>query len=175
MYRAAAVVFLIILAFGLYTHSSVAGELSEAGVRLRPELNLPDLSRKQRSLDEFAGKVVLVNFWASWCTPCLEEMPAIQRLAAAMRDKPFVVIGVNVGEVQRRVQLTVQRLEIDFTTLLDERSSVFKNWGATVLPTTYVLGRDGRVRYIGQGPLEWDRVDIIERLGELTQEPSRLQ
>ena len=175
MYRAAAVVLLIILTFGLNTHSSVAGELSKADVRLRPELNLPDLSRKQRSLDEFAGKVVLVNFWASWCTPCLEEMPAIRRLAAAMRDKPFVVIGVNVGEVQRRVQLTVQRLEIDFTARLDKHSSVFKNWGATVLPTTYVLGRNGRVRYIGQGPLEWDRVDIIELLGELTEEHSRLQ
>jgi len=173
--QGAAVIALILVVLGLYPLSGSAGELFKADVTLRPELNLPDLSAQPRSLDEFAGKVVLVNFWASWCTPCLEEMPAIRRLAAAMRDKPFVVIGVNVGEVRRRVQMTVQRLEIDFTTLLDKHSSVFKNWGATVLPTTYVLDQDGRVRYIGQGPLEWDRADIIELLGQLTEEHSRLQ
>jgi thiol-disulfide isomerase/thioredoxin len=165
--RSAAGIVLISLFFGLSPLSSPAGELSEVPVALPLELNLPDLSAQQRNLDEFDGKVLLVNFWASWCRPCIEEIPSIQRLAEAMQDSAFAVIGVNVGEAQRRVQATTKRLEIDFTVLLDKESAVFNGWGATVLPTTYVLDRSHRVRYIGQGPLEWDRVDIVDMLKKL--------
>jgi len=170
MHRTAAGVVLILLVLGLYPLSGLAGELSEVRGVLPLELNLPDLSAQPRSLDEFAGKVLLVNFWASWCTPCTEEIPSIRRLAEAMHDKPFAVIGVNVGEAERRVQATVRRLEIDYPVLLDKDSTVFKGWGANVLPTAYVLDRSGRVRYIGQGPLEWDRVDIVELLGKLAEQ-----
>ena len=166
-YLAAAGIVLILLVLGFYPLSGPAGELSEVTVVSPLELDLPDLYAQQRNLDEFSGKVLLVNFWASWCIPCLEEMPGIRRLAAAMHDHPFAVIGVNVGETQRRAQAAAKRFDIDFTILLDKDSAVFKGWSATVLPTTYVLDRSGRVRYIGQGPMEWDRVDIIEMLGEL--------
>ena len=170
-HRTAAGIVLIILALGLYPPSSPAGELSEVAVALWPELNLPDLSGQQRNLDEFAGKVLLVNFWASWCTPCIQEMPSIRRLVEAMGEKPFAVIGVNVGEAERRVQATAKRLEIDFPVLLDKDSAVFNGWGATVLPTAYVLDRNGRVRYVGRGPLEWDRVDIVDMLVQLAEQP----
>jgi len=151
--------------------SGVAGELSEVTAPSRPELILPDMSGQPRNLGEFADKVLLINFWASWCTPCLEEMPGIRRLIEAMHDKPFAVIGVNVGEAQRRVQATLKRFEIDFTVLLDKDSAVFKGWGATVLPTAYVLDRSGRLRYIGRGPLEWDRADLVDMLGKLAEQP----
>jgi thiol-disulfide isomerase/thioredoxin len=168
-HRTAAGIVLILLV--LYPLSSPAGELSEVAVALRLELNLPDLSGQQRNLDEFAGKVLLVNFWASWCTPCIQEMPSILRLVEAMGETPFAVIGVNVGEAERRVQATAKRLEIDFPVLLDKDSAVFNGWGATVLPTAYVLDRSGRVRYVGRGPLEWDRVDIIDMLVQLAEQP----
>ena len=168
--RSAAGAVVLLLALCLYPLSGAAGELSEAAGTAQLELNLPDLSAQPRSLDEFAGKVLLVSFWASWCTPCLQEMPSMRRLAEAMHAKPFAVIGVNVGEAQRRVQATAKRLEIDFTVLLDKDSAVFKGWGATVLPTAYVLDRSGRVRYIGRGPLEWDRVDIVELLEKLAEQ-----
>ena len=151
--------------------TTLAGELSEVPVVLPPRLSLPDLAGQQRNLDEFAGKVLLVNFWASWCRPCIEEVPAIQRLIEAMVDVPFAVIGVNVGEGERRVQATVKRLRMEFPILLDKDSAAFKGWGANVLPTAYVLDGSGRVRYIGRGPVEWDRADIVEMLRQLAEQP----
>ena len=151
--------------------TTLAGELSEVPVVLPPRLSLPDLAGQQRNLDEFAGKVLLVNFWASWCRPCIEEVPGIQRLMEAMADAPFAVVGVNVGESERRVQANVKRLRMDFPILLDKDSAAFKGWGANVLPTAYVLDGRGRVRYVGRGPIEWDRVDIVEMLRQLAEQP----
>ncbi len=140
------------------------GLLSPAPAAAPLELRLPDLEGRVRSLDEFRGKVVLVSFWASWCSPCLEEMPSIQRLAAELRDKPFVVIGVNVGEGRPRVRTMVRRLGIEFPVLLDQDSAVFERWGALILPTTYVLDTEGVVRFVGRGPLEWDAAEVIHIL-----------
>jgi len=148
----------------LGSHAVWAGELNEVSSKPRYELNLPDLDGQQRTVDEFAGKVLLVNFWTSWCPPCIEEMPSIQRLANELREQPFAVLGVNVAESERRVRNTARRLKLEFPTLLDRDGAVFKRWGGNVYPTTYVLDGKGRVRYIGRGPLEWDRVDIVDML-----------
>lgn len=164
----AMVVMLSVLWF--YPLLATAGELFEVPVGIRPELNLPDLSGQPRNLDEFTGKVLLINFWASWCRPCIEEVPGIQRLIESMGEKPFAVIGVNVGEAQRRVQTTVKRLHMEFPILLDKDSAEFNSWGANVLPTAYVLDGNGQVRYIGRGPVEWDRDDIVELLGKLVEQ-----
>jgi thiol-disulfide isomerase/thioredoxin len=170
-HRTAAGIMLILLILGLYPHYSPAGQLSEVAVAQRLELNLPDLSGQQRNLGEFAGKVLLVNFWASWCRPCIEEVPGIRRLMEAMAGMPFAVIGVNVGEAERRVQATVKRLRMEFPILLDKDSATFKGWGANVLPTAYVLDGGGKLRYLGRGPVEWDRDDIVDLLVQLAQQP----
>ncbi|MEN8763186.1 MAG: TlpA disulfide reductase family protein [Thiogranum sp.] len=169
-FRDTAAIFLTVCLLWLAAVNAPAGELSEVTEPLRFKLRLADLSGQQHSLDEYEGQVLLVNFWASWCRPCLEEMPSIKRLAREMRGKPFAVLGVNVGEGERRVHATAKRFEIDFPVLLDKDSAVFSDWGATVLPTAYILDRSGRVRHIGQGPLEWDRIDIIELLGDLLEQ-----
>ena len=157
----------------LYPLPVPAGELSEVPAAQPPSLNLPDLAGQPRSLDEFEGKVVLVTFWASWCSPCIEEMPSIRRLAATMSDQPFTVVGVNVGEGERRAKAAARRLGIGFPVLLDKDSNVFKAWGADVLPTAYVLDRSGRIRYVARGPVDWDRVDVIEILKQLAAEQPR--
>ena len=144
-----------------------AGELLPASASVPVALRLSDLDGQDRSLAEFKGRVVLVNFWASWCSPCIKEMPSIQRLARTMRGKPFAIIGVNVAETELRVTAAVRRPGIEFPVLLDKDSAVFKRWGATVLPTTYVLDENGMVRYVGQGPLEWDGAEATEMLEQL--------
>ena len=144
-----------------------SGQLDEVDASAPLEASLPDLYGRERTLDEFRGKVVLVNFWASWCTPCVTEMPSIQRLAATLKGEPFAVIGVNVSESKLRVRTMAQRLGLDFTVLLDEHGDSFDAWGATVLPTTYLLDRDGIPRYVGRGPLAWDEPPARQRVDDL--------
>jgi thiol-disulfide isomerase/thioredoxin len=141
-----------------------AGEISESSPAPAPGLRLPDLSGRERGLAEFQGKVLLVNFWASWCSPCVEEMPSLERLAAQMRGKPFALVGVNVEESRFRAMTMAQRLKLDFPILLDADGTVFRRWGATVLPTTYVLDARGLVRYVAQGPIDWDAADVLAML-----------
>ena len=81
------------------------------------------------------------------------------------------MIGVNVGEGERRVQAAVKRLRMQFPILLDKDSAEFNSWGANVLPTAYVLDGSGRVRYLARGPVAWDRDDIIDRLMQLAEQP----
>jgi thiol-disulfide isomerase/thioredoxin len=116
--------------------------------------------------------VVVVNFWASWCTPCLTEMPSLRSLSAEMKDRPFTVLAVNVGEGERSAGAMAQRLELDFPVLLDSDRTVFESWGNTVLPSAYVVDRQGRLRYRVQGPLEWDGLDVVESLNALAEEPA---
>ncbi len=148
---------------------AAAGELSEVPDGSKLQFSLPDIDGQQRSLDDFAGKVVLVNFWASWCRPCIVEMPSIQRLAEEMSDRPFAVIAINVGEAKRRVQTTVKRLDVDFPVLLDKDSAVFEDWGANVRPpptcSTLAVGPAtlGAAPWSGTVPTS---SNMLERLAE---------
>ena len=84
---------------------------------------------------------------------------------------PFAVIGANVGEAERRVQATVKRLRMEFPVLLDKDSATFKDWCTKVLPMAYVLDGGGKLRYVGRGPVQWDRQDIVDVLVQLTEQP----
>jgi thiol-disulfide isomerase/thioredoxin len=158
--------FLLALSW-LATGGSAAGELSPVTATTPLVLHLPDLEGQVQALDALRGKLVLVNFWASWCTPCVTEMPSIQRLADDMRDLPFTVIGVNVGEGELRVRAMVERLGLDFPILLDKDSAAFERLRISVLPTTYLLDGDGIVRYVGRGPFEWDSAEVKDILRDL--------
>ncbi|MDJ0740575.1 MAG: TlpA disulfide reductase family protein [Gammaproteobacteria bacterium] len=133
-------------------------------------LDLPDLDGQSRSLDEFAGRVVLVNFWASWCTPCVREMPSIMRLGQSFSDRPFTVIGVNVAESERRAAAAAQRMDLDFAVWLDRDGDAFAALGGYVLPTTYVIDAAGKARYAVKGPLEWDGPEVIDAIERLLRE-----
>ena len=143
------------------------GELSPVDTGERPDLVLPDLAGRDFDLAMLRGRVVVVNFWASWCTPCIAEMPSIQRLADALAGSRVSVIGVNVGEGELRAKAVSERLGIRFPVLIDTDSAAFGRWGAKVLPATYVLDEEGVVRYLGLGPLEWDSAEVLERLSRL--------
>ena len=158
------------LALALWTTAAPAGALETDPDGRRPGLLLPDLEGRTVDLGDYRGRVVLVNFWASWCTPCVREMPGILQLEAAMRDHPFAVIGVNVAEARLRARTAAQRLGLDFPVLLDRDQAAFRAWGAEVLPTSYVLDVDGRIRYVAQGPLDWDDAAIVGKLKALAAE-----
>lgn len=158
-----------VLLMGLLLGLPVAGahELSPGTSEPHAPLRLQDLGGREHDLGQLRGKVVLVHFWASWCAPCLREMPSLKRLASAGHPESLAVIAVNVGESELRAKAFSKRLGIEFPVLLDEDSAAFDRWGAMVLPTTYILDGEGRVRLVGRGPQEWDTAEMLQTLESL--------
>ena len=118
-----------------------------------PGFALPDLAGQRHELASLAGRPLIVNFFATWCEPCLSELPALQRLAAAA-DGPAVV-AIDVGEPADRVRRLAARLAIDFPVLLDEDRAVLKAWKIAMLPTSIVLDRKLVPRLYAEGAIDW--------------------
>jgi thiol-disulfide isomerase/thioredoxin len=126
-----------------------------------PALSLPDLGGQQHRLEDYRGQVVLVNFWATWCPPCLAEMPSMQRLVEAMAGRPFRILAVNTEETKSKVWKFRKLLNIGFPTLLDSRGEVTRAWEVEVFPTSYLIDAGGHIRYVSYGALEWDDAAVV--------------
>ena len=160
----------IMLSAALLTGTAIgaAGELQPyEGQSASPALDLPDLAGRQHNLDSYRGQVVLVNFWASWCPPCLAEMPSMQRLATALQDRPFRLLAVNVRESNSKVWKFKKLMNVTFTTLLDSKGEASQAWDIEIYPTSYLIDADGRMRYVAYGPVDWDSDEIIRRIEAL--------
>lgn len=131
-----------------------------------PRLSLPDLRGHTHQIETHRGRVVLVSFWASWCPPCLVEMPGLQRLAKRLAERPFAVLAVNVGERPNQLRRALKLTGFEQPVLLDSGSETFSQWGASVLPTSYLIDKTGHIRYEVVGPLDWedDEAAAIEAL-----------
>jgi peroxiredoxin len=120
-----------------------------------PALELEDVDGKLHRLSDYRGKVVLLNFWATWCGPCREEMPSMEALRASLQGRPFVVLAINVGEGARVARGFGDKMSLQFPLLLDRDTKTSKAWGARILPASFVLGPDGRIRYSYLGAIDW--------------------
>jgi len=132
-----------------------------------PGFSLPDLKGKPHSLADYQGKVVLVNFWASWCPPCIYEMPELTRLKQQLADKPFDILAINVGEKKYKVRKFTRLINFQLTVLLDTHNDTFKGWGVKTLPTSFLIDGEGQVRYRVRGNPGWEHeqtVSVIEQL-----------
>ena len=132
-----------------------------------PRLELSDAEGNPQRLADYRGKAVLVNFWATWCGPCREEMPSIEALRSSMEGKPFVVLAVNVGESGRVARDFARKLMLGFPLLLDRDTRTAKAWGARVLPASFVVGPDGVIRYSYYGDLDWSAADVRRKIEAL--------
>jgi thiol-disulfide isomerase/thioredoxin len=132
-----------------------------------PALKLKDLEGKEHALESYRGKVVLVNFWATWCEPCKDEMPSIERLRKSLENRPFAVLAVNLAEPDARVQAFLRQVPLGFPVLMDRDAAAAKAWKARMLPATFVVGADGRVRYSYIGELDWSREPVRRQVAEL--------
>jgi peroxiredoxin len=127
-----------------------------------PALALKDLDGRAHALADYRGTVVLVNFWATWCDPCQDEMPSLRRLRDRLAGEPFAILGVNHGgESTAKVRAFRDRLDIDFPLLLDPGGETPRGWRVRVLPASFVVGRDGRVRYHVIGEIDWASADAL--------------
>jgi thiol-disulfide isomerase/thioredoxin len=156
------------MTFAVLTATALGGELEPVpDPRPHPGLSLPDLSGSHHRLSDYRGRVVLLNFWATWCPPCLLEMPGIQRLTDQLRGRPFAVLAVNAGESRHKIHKALRISGFNETVLLDPGRKVTADWRVQVFPTSYLLDRGGRVRYQAQGPLEWDSDEVVAVLETL--------
>ena len=144
---------------------ATAGQLEPyRGLAQTPALSLEDLGHKTHTLQNYRGQVVLVNFWASWCGPCVMEMPSLQRLQEAMAGKPFTLLAVNEEESSGTVWKFAAKVQIHFPLLLDRDGKTAFDWGIDIYPTSFLIDPEGRIRYLAYGPRDWDDPEIIKTI-----------
>jgi len=157
----------LVAALMLVAGLAIAKDLKPWNGDRTPPLELKDLSGRMHRLADYRGKVVLINFWATWCEPCRDEMPAMQALKTKLGGKPFVVLAVNVAESEVRIDDFLRTMPLDFIVLHDRDSSVMKAWRVKALPASFVVGRDGRIYYSFTGEFEWADDKVVKVISGL--------
>jgi len=129
-----------------------------------PDFTLDDMDGESHSLSGYRGKVVMVNFWATWCPPCRRELPSMEALYQAFRDKPFTVLAINQWESPDHVFAYMGQLEVfpGFPILFDRDSEVSQAYGIKGLPTTVLIDRRGRVVYRAVGGRDFNHPEVQE-------------
>jgi len=116
-----------------------------------PDFTLRSADGRNVRLDELRGQVVLVNFWATWCGPCREEMPRLNVLYEKYRKSGFVLLGVNIDDDPKTALATAAKLNVSFPVLLDTDKKVSKLYDLNTMPSTVVIDRDGKMRFLHRG------------------------
>ena len=141
------------------------------GSPIPPELILKDLNNKMVDLSQQKGKVILVNFWASWCPPCVHEMPSMQRLQNRFFTKGFTILGVNMAEDEKTIhQFLKTKVNVNFPILLDKEGAALKRWGVFAFPTSYLIDKKGKIRYAIFGGVDWEQESITHKVTLLLDE-----
>ena len=141
-----------------------------AGKPDAPPLRLTDLRGNQHDLEKYRGEVVLVNFWATWCPPCVEEIPSLQRLSERLAGRAFRVLTVDVGEDAATATAFMSQFDVDFPVLMDPDGTAVRQWRVYAFPTSFLIDRSGIVRYSLFGALEWDAPEVVARIEKLSRQ-----
>ena len=130
-----------------------------------PDFQLEDTKGNKVSLSELRGKVVMVNLWATWCPPCIEEMPSMERLHEVMAGEDFVMLAINTEQNGRTVVPEfLQKTPYTFPILYDDKGVVQKLYGVYKFPESFIVGKDGKVVEKVVGPLDWSSPKTINYL-----------
>ena len=134
-----------------------------------PSLKLESLKGEELDLKDFEGKVVLVQFWATYCTPCRKEMPSMNNLIKKLEESktPFEILAVNMGETKDEVQKFVDEVKPEFTILMDKKGENVQAWNVFAAPSNFVIGPKGKIRYTLYGGVDWDADEIVTTIQEL--------
>ncbi|WP_303906675.1 peroxiredoxin family protein [Thiohalomonas denitrificans] len=135
-----------------------------------PDFNLEDMEGEFHQLSEFRGQPVIINFWATWCPPCREEMPSMQRAWERLREEGVAMLAINVGETPDTVFQFTANYPVEFLLLFDLDSAVTEKWPVRGLPSTFVVDPEGRIVYQAIGGREWDDPELLQPVLDLRSE-----
>jgi len=158
-------------ACALVLDGAAAAELVPSSGAQAPPLALRDLAGRDIRLADFRGRTVIVNFWATWCAPCVKEMPSLQRLRDRLAGDGLTVIAVNYQENAARIQPFLDRMRLDLTVVRDHDGSVRDAWDVNVFPTTFVVNPNQRISLVAVGEIDWDDAQVEARIRELGGRP----
>lgn len=132
-----------------------------------PPLKLTDLNGKTHDLKDYKGQIVLVQFWATYCTPCRKEMPSMNNMMKKMADVPFKILAVDMGETKEEVAQFVNEVKPEFSILMDESGKSIADWRVFAAPSNFIIDPQGKIRYTLFGGVEWDSDELINKLKSL--------
>ena len=135
-----------------------------------PAFTLATLSGQQAALSQYKGQVVMVNFWATWCGPCQQEMPLLDQMYKKYKPAGFTLIGVNVDKQQPPVKELLARKPVSFPILLDPANQVSKEYHVDEMPSSIIIDRKGEIRYIHRGYKPGDENEYQDRIRQLIRE-----
>jgi thiol-disulfide isomerase/thioredoxin len=135
-----------------------------------PPIDLPDQHGKKVDLAELRGKVVLVDFWASWCAPCRQEMPVLEGLHEKYAEQGLVVVGINIDNSKKKMDKFLKGFPVTFRIIHDPKITVAQRYEPSTMPTSYFIGRDGKLRYVHEGFRKKDAEGIETRIKALLAE-----
>jgi peroxiredoxin len=148
-------------------HLFEAMGMAKVAGKAAPDFTLPSIDGQQVSLQQYRGKVVFLNFWATWCIPCREEMPGLEQLHQKYQSEGLVVLAIDLKESAEQVKTFFQKHGLSFPSLLDQQGSVFRDYLVAGMPTTYLIGRDGKLFARGIGGRDWTRAEAQELIRTL--------
>ncbi len=135
-----------------------------------PDFTLTDMQGQPVSLSQFHGKIVFLNFWASWCPPCREEMPAMERLNQVFADRDFVMLAVNTEQDIQAVRTFLERNPHSFPVLLDPQAQAQQLYRVFRFPETFLIDKDGRILEHYLGARDWSSVQFLRYIDSLIKE-----
>ena len=132
-----------------------------------PAIDLMTIDGARFRCKQLRGKVVLVNFWATWCEPCITEMPSLQRLHDQLRADGFEVLAVNYQEGPARIKSFIDKMNFTLPIVRDTDGGVARAWGARVFPANYLVDRAGNIRYWMSGAADWTSPALVSTIRAL--------
>ncbi len=159
---------ILALVFGIVWMQSSKYEPLTVG-KVAPDFDLPDLEDNYVQLSDFRGKVVFLNFWATWCKPCREEMPSMEVLYRNFKQDGLVVLAVSIDRVTTKQEIPpfVKSLNLTFPVLIDSWGQTDKRYKLMGVPETYIIDQQGILREKVIGPRDWTRLDNLEMVTAL--------
>jgi len=125
------------------------------------DFTLQDLNGVERTLSDYRGKVVFLNFWATWCPPCRTEMPSMQKLHEKLMSDDFVMLAVGLDKSRRKIRDFIREGKYTFTVLVDSENRVARKYRVTGIPTTYIIDKNGAVVLKEVGARDWATAEVV--------------